>query len=72
MLADREAWFCSMRSAAVPVPMMVLSLAWAIVEALHDNSFHIAARTLFATHYHELTVLGARLERSRECSGCGA
>ncbi len=31
-----------------------LSLAWAIVEHLHD---HIAARTLFATHYHELTQL---------------
>ena len=39
-----------------------LSLAWAIVEALHDNS-SIAARTLFATHYHELTVLQGRLER---------
>lgn len=31
-----------------------LSLAWAIVEHLHDN---IGARTLFATHYHELVDL---------------
>jgi DNA mismatch repair protein MutS len=31
-----------------------LSLAWAIVEFLHDT---VSARTLFATHYHELTEL---------------
>ena len=31
-----------------------ISLAWAVVEYLHDN---IACRTLFATHYHELTDL---------------
>jgi len=31
-----------------------LSLAWAIVEHLHDN---IGARTFFATHYHELVDL---------------
>ena len=37
-----------------------LSLAWATVEHLHDR---IGARTLFATHYHELTLLGERLER---------
>ena len=31
-----------------------LSLAWATVEHLHDR---VGARTLFATHYHELTLL---------------
>lgn len=39
-----------------------LSLAWAITEYLHENS-HVAARTLFATHYHELTVLEDSLDR---------
>ncbi|MBQ6473897.1 MAG: DNA mismatch repair protein MutS [Victivallales bacterium] len=33
-----------------------LSLAWAIAEYLHDNQ-KVKARTLFATHYHELTDL---------------
>ena len=32
-----------------------LSLAWAVVEYLHDQ---IGCRTLFATHYHELTDAG--------------
>jgi DNA mismatch repair protein MutS len=41
-----------------------LSLAWAIVEALHEDK-RIAARTLFATHYHELTQLAGRLKRLR-------
>ncbi len=39
-----------------------LSLAWAIAESLHENP-SIAAKTLFATHYHELTVLSDRLPR---------
>jgi DNA mismatch repair protein MutS len=37
-----------------------LSLAWATVEHLHEK---IGARTLFATHYHELTLLEERLPR---------
>ncbi len=41
-----------------------LSLAWAVVEALHEDSA-IAARTLFATHYHELTRLAEKLPRLR-------
>ena len=39
-----------------------LSLAWAIVENLHENP-EIAGKTLFATHYHELTTLEDSLER---------
>jgi DNA mismatch repair protein MutS len=37
-----------------------LSLAWSIVEYLHNR---VGAKTLFATHYHELTELAARLPR---------
>ena len=36
-----------------------LAIAWAVVEAMHDD---IKARTLFATHYHELTRLAGRLD----------
>jgi DNA mismatch repair protein MutS len=39
-----------------------LSLAWSIVEHLHNQ---VGAKTLFATHYHELTELAARLPRLR-------
>jgi DNA mismatch repair protein MutS len=37
-----------------------LSLAWAIVEYLHE---HRRPKTLFATHYHELTELSSLLSR---------
>ena len=37
-----------------------LSLAWSIVEYLHNQ---VGAKTLFATHYHELTELAQRLPR---------
>jgi len=37
-----------------------LSLAWSIVEFLHNQ---VGAKTLFATHYHELTELATRLPR---------
>ncbi|RZJ05585.1 MAG: DNA mismatch repair protein MutS, partial [Brevundimonas sp.] len=35
-----------------------LAIAWAVAEALHDRN---RARTLFATHYHELAGLETRL-----------
>ena len=41
-----------------------LSLAWSIVEYVHNQ---IGAKTLFATHYHELTELGTRLPRVKNC-----
>jgi DNA mismatch repair protein MutS len=37
-----------------------LSLAWSILEHLHNQ---VGTKTLFATHYHELTELAARLPR---------
>ena len=50
-----------------------LAIAWAVVEAMHDD---VKARTLFATHYHELARLADRLEalslhhvRAREWKG---
>lgn len=42
-----------------------LSLAWSIVEYIHNQ---IGAKTLFATHYHELTELGTRLSRVKNCN----
>jgi DNA mismatch repair protein MutS len=41
-----------------------LSLAWAITEYLHDTP-QVAAKTLFATHYHELNHLAGQLPRVR-------
>jgi DNA mismatch repair protein MutS len=50
-----------------------LAIAWAVVEAMHDQ---VTCRTLFATHYHELTRLAGRLDclslhhvRAREWKG---
>ncbi|PYS22775.1 MAG: DNA mismatch repair protein MutS [Acidobacteria bacterium] len=37
-----------------------LSIAWSVAEYLHDSPDH-CAKTLFATHYHELTELAERL-----------
>lgn len=39
-----------------------VSIAWAVAEYLHDNA-SVAAKTLFATHYHELTDLALTRER---------
>ncbi|RJP70765.1 MAG: DNA mismatch repair protein MutS [Candidatus Abyssobacteria bacterium SURF_17] len=37
-----------------------MSIAWAVAEHIHNN---IGAKTLFATHYHELTDLAKELRR---------
>ncbi len=37
-----------------------LSIAWAVAEYLHNSPVH-SAKTLFATHYHELTELAEKL-----------
>jgi len=39
-----------------------LSIAWAVAEYLHDKQ-DVQAKTLFATHYHELTELELTMER---------
>jgi DNA mismatch repair protein MutS len=39
-----------------------LALAWAVIEHIHDRT---RAKTLFATHYHELTVLAEQMEGVR-------
>ncbi len=39
-----------------------ISIAWSVAEYLHDQPA-VAARTLFATHYHELTELGLTRQR---------
>ncbi len=44
-----------------------LSLAWATLEHLHNETH---ARTLFATHYHELTLLADQLPRLRNLRVC--
>lgn len=41
-----------------------ISIAWAVVEYIHNNP-NLRSRTLFATHYHELTELSKRLPRVR-------
>lgn len=41
-----------------------LSIAWAVAEYLHDSPDH-SAKTLFATHYHELTELAENLRGAK-------
>jgi DNA mismatch repair protein MutS len=41
-----------------------LSIAWAVAEYIHDHPA-VNAKTLFATHYHELTELSLTKERVR-------
>jgi DNA mismatch repair protein MutS len=42
-----------------------VSIAWAITEYIHN---HIKAKTLFASHYHELIVVVDSLERAKNFS----
>jgi DNA mismatch repair protein MutS len=42
-----------------------MSIAWAVAEELHDA---VGARTLFATHFHELTGLAEQLSQARNYS----
>jgi DNA mismatch repair protein MutS len=39
-----------------------ISIAWSLAEYLHER---VGAKTLFATHYHELTDIASRLARAR-------
>ena len=39
-----------------------VAIAWAVTEYLHDQ---VGCKTMFATHYHELTQLPERLEHAR-------
>jgi DNA mismatch repair protein MutS len=39
-----------------------ISIAWSVAEHIHDR---IRAKTLFATHYHELTELANKLEHAK-------
>jgi DNA mismatch repair protein MutS len=42
-----------------------LSIAWSVAEHLHDK---IGARTLFATHYHEITALARSRGAVKNCN----
>ena len=41
-----------------------LAIAWAVSEAIHNK---LSARTIFATHYHELTTLADQSEHMKNC-----
>ncbi len=43
-----------------------LSIAWAVIEYINDTG-RLGCRTLFATHYHELTELEDKLGGIRNC-----
>jgi DNA mismatch repair protein MutS len=42
-----------------------VSIAWAIMEFVHDN---VGAKTIFATHYHELIELADKLPKAKNLS----
>ena len=52
------------RSGAARAPMTALSIAWAVAEHMHNHP-SLGAKTVFATHYHELVQLAEHLPRVR-------
>ena len=46
-----------------------LSIAWAVIEYI-SNSKLLGAKTLFATHYHELTELEGKIENVNKLLYC--
>ena len=50
-----------MKSDGEPVHLTALSIAWAVVEYISDSKL-LGAKTLFATHYHELTELEGKID----------
>jgi DNA mismatch repair protein MutS len=42
-----------------------VAIAWAVTEHLHDR---VGCKTIFATHYHELTQLTEELAHARNCN----
>jgi DNA mismatch repair protein MutS len=42
-----------------------VAIAWAVTEYLHDR---VGCKTIFATHYHELTQLTEELQHARNCN----
>jgi DNA mismatch repair protein MutS len=42
-----------------------VAIAWAVTEYLHD---HLGCKTIFATHYHELTQLTEELQHAHNCN----
>ena len=54
-----------MKSAEEPPPLTVLSIAWAVIEHI-SNPKLLGAKTLFATHYHELTELEGKMQQCQQ------
>lgn len=46
-----------------------LSIAWAVVEYISDSKL-LGAKTLFATHYHELTELEGKIDNVNQLLYC--
>jgi DNA mismatch repair protein MutS len=42
-----------------------VAIAWAVTEHLHDR---VGCKTIFATHYHELTQLTEELQHAKNCN----